>query len=259
VEEELSEELQFHIDMQTEENVRAGMSPQEARRQAVLLFGGVEGHKEECREARGAEVRAARLSWLDFKLGLRMLAPLVGGLAITVATGFGAAFFEFTGKFLNPRLPLPEAERIVAVENWDYAAGGGEPRSLHELGIWRERAESVDHLAAYMGVEHALVTGDGRSEVVYAAQMSAAAFRVAGIAPLLGRPLMDADEEEGAPPVVVIGHDVWRRLFDDDPGVVGRTVRLGSATATVAGVMPEGFRFPMNYEAWTPLPRRLLA
>jgi predicted permease len=88
---------------------------------------------------------------------------------------------------------------------------------------------------------------------VQVAEMTASGFRVARVPPLLGRRLAEEDERAGAPPVVVIGHDVWRKRFAGDPGVVGRTVQLGGAYATVVGVMPEGFAFPVSHEMWTPL------
>ena len=84
--------------------------------------------------------------------------------------------------------------------------------------------------------------------------MTASGFRVARVAPMLGRPLLDADEQPGATPVVVIGHDEWQERFDGDSAVVGRTVRLGTTEHTVVGVMPAGFRFPLNHQYWVPLP-----
>ena len=98
-----------------------------------------------------------------------------------------------------------------------------------------------------------LITDDGQSEAVEVAAMTASAFRVARVPPLLGRTLVEGDEDSGAPPAIVIGHDIWKRRFSGDPGIVGRTVRLGSERRTVAGVMPEGFSFPAAHEIWIPL------
>ena len=98
-----------------------------------------------------------------------------------------------------------------------------------------------------------LLTDDGRSETVDVAAMSASAFRVARVQPLLGRALVDADERPGAPPVIVIGHEIWRERFAADSGVLGRILRLGSEPTTIVGVMPEGFEFPAAHNAWVPL------
>ena len=127
---ELEEEIQLHIDLQTEANLRAGLSPSEARRQAVLLFGGVEGHKEDSRRAQGFELMGAKASWLDVKLGFRMLAKypgltLVGGFALMVATGVGAAFFEFSEEMLNPRVPYEGESASSRSGTWTWPAGRG--------------------------------------------------------------------------------------------------------------------------------------
>ncbi|HEX2187695.1 MAG TPA: ABC transporter permease, partial [Longimicrobiaceae bacterium] len=112
---------------------------------------------------------------------------------------------------------------------------------------------TVEELGAFRTLERNLIAGGGGGEPVEVAEISAAGFRVARVPPLLGRPLVDADERADAPPVVVLGHDLWRTRFGSDPGVVGRAVRLGNTVHTVVGVMPEGFAFPMNHRAWTPL------
>jgi putative ABC transport system permease protein len=111
----------------------------------------------------------------------------------------------------------------------------------------------VEEVGAFRMVERNLAAGAGEGEPVVVAEISASAFRIIRTPPLLGRALVEADERAGAPPVVVIGHDEWRTRFGGDPGVVGRTVRLGSTRATVAGVMPEGFGFPVSQSFWVPL------
>src|SRR6185436_3260806 len=84
-------------------------------------------------------------------------------------------------------------------------------------------------------------------------EMSASGFRLARVAPLLGRTLVDADESAGAPPVIVIGYEAWATRYEREPGILGRTVRLGGTVHTIVGVMPEGFEFPINQQYWIPL------
>ncbi len=199
-----------------------------------------------------------RISWLDAKLGVRMLVKhpgltLVGGLGLAVGVAISAAFFSVTAALVYPELPLEEGDRIVALENRDVAVNDEERRSLHDFVAWRGELRSVRDLGAFRFVDRNLVTGEGPPEPVQVAEMTAAGFRVARVPPLLGRWLVEEDERKGAPPVVVIGHDVWRSRFAGDPGVVGRDVRLGSEVHTVVGVMPEGFAFPMSQSWWTPL------
>ena len=253
----MDQEFRFHLEMETERLVREqGLDAGEARRRALVAFGGVEKHKEALRDGRG-------LAWLgglslDLKLGLRMLVKypgltVVGGLAMAFAAWVGVVAFEMVGVTLSPTLPLPGGDRVVHLRHWNVATNDAEPRALHDFLVWRRTLGSVTDLGAFRDVEHNLIGADGEGSPVVAAEVTASAFRIAPDRPLLGRTLAVADEQPGAPPVVVLGHDVWRTRFAGDSQVVGRTVRLGDAFATVVGVMPEGFEFPVSHELWTPL------
>jgi predicted permease len=111
----------------------------------------------------------------------------------------------------------------------------------------------VEDLTAIRDVSRNLITGDGAVDVVQAAEITPSGFRLAHVPPLLGRALDDEDARPGAAPVLVIGYDVWHSRFASDPDVVGRHVRLGDASATIVGVMPEGFAFPVHHHYWVPL------
>ncbi|MES2522090.1 MAG: ABC transporter permease [Gemmatimonadota bacterium] len=252
-----SEEIAFHIEMETARLERdERLHPAEARRRALVAFGGVENHKESLRDGRG-------LRWLsgltlDFKLGVRMLAKypgltLIGGLAFAFAIWTAACSFEFAGQVLFPRLPLPDADRVVAFESWDAAAGKSKPVALHDFAAWRTALKSFSELGAYRVAQRNLITSDGESRPAETAEISASAFRVASARPLLGRVFAGADERPGAPAVAVIGHDVWQTRFNGDPNVVGRVVQLGRTPTTVVGVMREGFAFPVAQNLWVPL------
>lgn len=256
-EERIAEEFRFHLDMETERLVREeGLDPVEARRRAGLAFGRVERHKQALRDGRG-------LAWLgglslDFKLGFRMLVKypgltVVGGLAMAFAIWAGTVTFVLVGQFLHPTLPLPGGDRIVQIRNWDVSASRAEPRALSDFLVWRDALRSVTDLGAYRNVSRNLIVGDDRGRRVRAAEITASAFRIAPEPPLLGRVLMRADEGAGAPPVVVVGYEVWQTQFGGDTRIVGRIVQLGDEYATVVGVMPEGFAFPVSHELWTPL------
>ncbi|MBD0318840.1 MAG: ABC transporter permease, partial [Gemmatimonadetes bacterium] len=195
---------------------------------------------------------------LDLKLGGRMLVKypgltLVGGLAMAFAIWAGAVAFVMVRLVLDPALPLPGGARIVQIHTWDASANEVEQRTLNDFLAWRGGVRTVTDLGAFRDVSLNLLVGRDAGPPVRAAEVTASAFRIAPEPPLLGRTLVPADERPGAPPVVVIGHEVWRTRFAGDPGVVGRTVQLGSEPATVVGVMREGFAFPVSHEAWTPL------
>jgi putative ABC transport system permease protein len=197
-------------------------------------------------------------SWLDFKVGLRMLArypglTVVGTVAIAVAIALGTVYFEALNKWQNPRLPIREGGRVISIRNWDVNEFAPEGRSLYDFAIWREQVKTVDDLGAAILFVRNLATQDGRVEPVRGAEITANAFALMGTAPLLGRTLTEQDEQPAEPPVVVLSHTLWERRFLRDPGVVGRIVKLGTSTATIVGVMPEGFGFPVSQRIWTPL------
>lgn len=197
-------------------------------------------------------------NWLDFKVGFRMLArypglTLVGTVAIAVAIALGSLYFEALDKWQNPRLPIQGADRVVSIRQWDASASAPEGRALHDFATWREQVKTVDDLGAAIVFVRNLATGDGRVEPVRGAEITASAFRLMGSPPLLGRTLTERDERPAEPPVAVIGHTLWKTRFASDPGVLGRTVKLGTSTATIVGVMPEGFGFPVSERIWTPL------
>ncbi len=209
--------------------------------------------------ARGLQrIAQFRFSWLDFKVGLRMLArypglTLVGTVAIAVAIALGTLYFEAVNKWKNPRLPIRNADRVVSVRNWNANEFQPEARSLHDFAIWRGQVKTIENLGAAIVVVRNLVTEDRRVEPVRGVEITANAFRLMGTPPLLGRTLTDQDERPAEPQVVVISHTLWKTRFASDAGVLGRTVKFGTATATVVGVMPEGFGFPVNERIWMPL------
>jgi putative ABC transport system permease protein len=194
----------------------------------------------------------------DYKLGVRMLLKypgltFAGGLALAIAIGLGAAWYDLSGDLFRPKLPLPGGERIVEIEMRDPTQGSDERRILHDFVTWRQELRSVADLGAYRTIERTLVLGDARTGPQTVAEITAAAFRVAAVPPLMGRPLVDADEKPGAAPVVVLGYDVWRQHFSGRADAIGQTVQLGKTARTIVGVMPEGFAFPINHRLWIPL------
>jgi predicted permease len=206
---------------------------------------------------RGGPMRMG-LSWLDFKVGIRMLSrypmlTVVGSLAMAVAIAVGAGTFEVITRVTNPTLPLPDGDRIVGLNYWHRAESDTRPPSAYDVLNWREGLRTLEDIGAFRPVQRNLIVGDQVGEPVVAAEISAAAFRVAGIPPLMGRVLVDDDESPQSPAVVVLGQRLWKMRFDADPAVIGRVVRLGATPATVVGVMPEGFAFPVRHNLWTPL------
>ncbi len=253
----MNDEFRFHIEMETDLLMRAkGLAPDEARRRALAAFGGVEKHKEALRDGRG-------LAWLtgislDVKLGGRMLLKypgltLAGGLALAIAIGIGAGYYDLMGKVLQPTIPLPEGGRIVSLETQNTLTNETEPRVVRDFLEWRRELHTIEDLGAYRADTRNLILGNAGPESIRLAALTAAAFRTARVPPLFGRGLLESDEMPGAPSVIVLGYDVWRRSLGGRQEVVGSVVKLGGTPTTVIGVMPDGFAYPYNHGAWTPL------
>jgi putative ABC transport system permease protein len=202
------------------------------------------------------------MNGLDLKLAARMLVKypgltVVGGLAMAFAIWVGVVTFAMVTPFVYPSLPLPAAERVIKIENWDTATNNEDSRILHDFGIWRDSLRSITEIGVWRDSPRNVMIDDGDPRQVYAAEISASGFRVASAAPLLGRVLVDADEQPQAPWVAVIGYDLWQTRFGSDPNVLGREVKIGTDVATIVGVMRDGFAFPVAHEFWLPF-RRVL-
>jgi predicted permease len=253
---DMTDEMRFHIEMETERLQRRGLSPDEAARQAAISFGGVEKYRGAGRDALG-------LTWLrglstDMKLGTRMLRKhpgltAVALFALSLAIGAGAAYLEFVNDLMHGKLPFADADRIVGIQMWDRRSGDPEHRVSADYVSWQSSLRSFEELAAFRRLDFTLTTPDGHAEPVEAAEMTPSAFHIARVAPLFGRPLIDDDARPGAPPVAVIGYDLWTLRFGSDPEVVGQVVRLGQQPYTIVGVMPQGFGLPVYHSIWVPL------
>jgi putative ABC transport system permease protein len=199
------------------------------------------------------------VSWLDWKLAARLLLKypaltIIGGLSLAGAIAIGAVGIEVADELLYKRLPFDQGSRVVRLETYDTAAQRVEPRVLHDFAIWRRSLKTVVELGAARVSERNVLTGEGRVESLRVAEITASAFPLTRVQPLLGRALQPTDETLGAEPVVVLGYDIWQRQFLRDPAIIGRVVTVGRTARTVVGVMPPRFGFPRNQQLWVPLP-----
>jgi predicted permease len=172
-------------------------------------------------------------------------------MAVGVALAAGA--YAFFNSYFYPELPLNEGDRIVALAKFDRRRGYEDERLLHDYLVWRRELRSIVDLGAFRTIKRNLVSETGQAEPIKIAEMTASGFRLTRVPPLLGRTLIDADEQSGAAPVIVIGYDVWQSQFAGDRSIVGRQIRIGRDAHTIVGVMPDGFGFPINHQYWVPL------
>ncbi len=174
-------------------------------------------------------------------------------LALGLGIGFTAIMFSITHGALYRGLPFPDGDRI-------YAAFGTNPSqdiertsiSIRDYVDWRDHQRSFPELAAFYNGTINVTYGEG--PIRYdGAFMTASTFRVLGVQPFLGRAFRDDEDQPGAAPVLILGHHVWRDDYGSDPGVLGQAVTVNGEEATIIGVMPEGFRFPVLEDVWVPL------
>jgi putative ABC transport system permease protein len=255
---DLQRELAGHLALAEDELRRQGHAPTDAARRARAAAGGRIQALEAMRDQRGLPWLSS--SWLDMKLGLRLLVrnwglTLVGGLAMSVAIGIAAVVFTAFDVIMWSSLPLEEGDRIVAIQVWDREASERRDAGWQDFERWRGGLQSVEEVGAFQAIRRNVIAADGSVELVSVAEISAAGFRVARVPAQIGRGIDDADVAPGATPVIVIGHDVWQRRFAGARDVIGRELRLGETVHTVVGVMPDGFQFPLNFRYWVPLQR----
>src|SRR3954468_10387592 len=260
-EQELAREIRSHLQLLEDQYLASGMDATEARYAARRAFGGVEQVKEHQREVRMFRWLAG---WpMDLKLGGRMLVKypgltIVGGVAMAFAIAVGLVVVQVMSLFTNPMLPLSQGARLVDIRSVDVAANVPEKKVLHDFLEWQHLLRSLTDVGAWRDSSRNLVVAAGDARPVNVAEMSVSGFRVADGEPLMGRVLVEADEQPAAPAVAVIGYDVWRTRFGSDPNVLGRAVQLGSENATIVGVMREGFEFPISHDVWLPLKTAVL-
>jgi predicted permease len=196
-------------------------------------------------------------SLLDVKLGVRMLMKhpgltLASTFALAVGIPVGLAPAHFVDGIMAP-LPVAEGDRIRSLRLWSPALGRAAETTYVDYQTWRPLVSSFEALGAFRETTYNVDPAESGGAGVRGAGMTASAFEIVRVQPLLGRYLQPADEAPGAEDVVVIGYDLWQARYAGDGSIVGRSVRLGSTPHTVVGVMPEGFYFPERQNAWTPL------
>jgi putative ABC transport system permease protein len=195
---------------------------------------------------------------LDLKLSLRMLVKypmltIVGGIAITVASAIGIGATEFVRDLVAPELPLEQGDRIVRLTQIDSEAGRSTGPSLYDLSVWDESVTSLEDIGAFATMEQGFLSDRGEVGTVSLARTSPSLFELTRVPPLMGRFLTDEDARPSASPVVVLGYTAWQTLLDGDADPLGREVQIGGTPTTVVGIMPEGYGFPSNQNAWVPL------
>lgn len=260
---ELNDELASHLQFHIEDNIRKGMSPAEARRDALLALGGLEQTKELVRDQQTLPFLESLLQDLRFASSLLRKSPGFTAVAVlTLAIGIGgtAAIFGAINPILFESLPYPHANRIMAI--WELRNDGSHNGAT--FGMYRgllDQQRSFDSLAVFHPWQPTL-TGATRPERLDAQSVSASYFQVLGVSPILGRDFQPSDDYLHGPTVVILSDRLWRRRFSADPNIIGRNITLeesagfaASNSYTVIGIMPRRFENVLapSVELWAPL------
>src|SRR5262247_3574128 len=244
LEQELEDEIRSHLEMQIEDNLRQGMSPDEARYEALRKFGGVERVKERYRDRRSLAIVDSTLQDLRYALrALRRSPGFAVVTALTLALGIGAnmAIFSLIDAVLLKRLPVKHPERLALLRHADSRATVT-PFGYHTYKQFRDQNQVFSGVLAYHPLR-LTVSVDGQPEPAVAGQLlSGNYYEVLGVNAALGRTILPDDERApGESPVCVISHNYWRGRFGGDPAVVGKTIHIGGAPFTIVGVTPPEF------------------
>ncbi len=249
---DLRDELQSHLDMETAENIRRGMHPDEARRQALLASGGLTQAAEAVRDQRG-------LPWLesvaaDIRYALRALRhgpAFTTVVVITLALGIGAntAIFSVVRGVLLKPLPHRDGDRLVYLrQSTDGPGGANLTFSVPEVRDLRNGVPSLAGIAEYSPWTAIHQSNDG-AERIGVGLVTGNYFEVMGLSAVLGRVTRPGDDGPGVPPVAVLTHDYWRKRFGGDSGIVGKQVTLDKKSVTVIGVLQPAPFFPDRIDA----------
>ena len=254
VEHELNAELQYHVDRQTELNIQRGMSPNEARREAVISVGGIEPLKDDCREARLG--RTIEILAQDIRYGIRVLRKNPGYASAVVATlalGIGAntAIFSLIyGVFLRP-LPYHDGSRLVVLhQNVKQSGKNDIGFSPLEVTDYAEHSHTLDGVVEHHAMTFLLI-GKESAERVATSVVSVNFFDVLGVKPLLGRTFLPSDDNRTTA-VLVLSYQYWQGHQGGDPNIIGKVFQMNNMPHTVIGVLPPIPQYPQEADVYMP-------
>jgi putative ABC transport system permease protein len=246
---ELDTEIASHIDFATEENIRRGMSPEEARRQALVRFGGVEQAKQKHREARG--LPALEILWQDLRYAARTLRrdrsfAVISILILALGIGATTAMFSIIRAVLLKPLAYQDPGRVVLL------AKGITPVRFDEM---KAASRSYTSLGAFSGLENFTFSGMGEPEILKGARVSANFLQILGVGPLYGRNFLAQEDKPGAPAVAMISAEFWQKRFNRDRGAIGKSITLSGVPYAIAGILSSDFQFPFRgVDVWVTRP-----
>jgi putative ABC transport system permease protein len=255
---QLDSELRFHIEGLIDEKIAAGLGPEEARRQALLEFGGKEQWKEELRDVHRVAVIESTLSNLKSAFrGMRRSPSFAGAIIVTLALGIGAnsAIFSALDAILLRPLPFPDGDQLMSLIQYNPKAKNPETAIAPvRIEDWNRMNSTFQAISGYY-TEDVSESSGTLPEKITRAWIAPRFFQVWGIAPALGREFLPEDFRAQGPDSVIISDRFWRRRFGADPSAVGKKLRFAPYAYTIVGIMPTSFLFPnRDVDVWSPSP-----
>ena len=255
---EFAEELESHLQMHTEDNLRAGLTPEEARRQAIIKLGGVEPAKEKYRRQRGLPLIEMLVQ--DLRYGLRMLIKrpsftVIAVISLALGIGANTAIFSLVNTMVLRPLPVERPEQLVALQN----EAGLKVSMAFSYPNYKDFRDRNDVFAGLIGYRFAplSVSHDGVNEKLWGYIVTGNYFDLLGVKAALGRVISpDDDRLPGAHPVTVLSYKCWLQRFGADPGIIGKSLIANGRSFTIIGVAPRGFfgtEFIAAPELWFPM------
>src|SRR5262245_9285073 len=256
----MDEEFAFHIDMETRRLMDGGVPAPEARRRALLTFGGLDGHRETMRDERGA--RWFHDAGADVRYALQTMKRSPGfsvAVALTLGLGIGVngAIFGYVNSMLFRPIPARDAGELVGLFDRDGRTGDVKQIWYPDYVSFRDRSGAFESLAGLTALPLNLTTRVGAGDMVWGEMVTENFFSVLDMRPAAGRFFSERDAPQGANPLLVLSYESWRNRFNADPAIEGKTVRLNGREFTITGVAAKGFRgirlFGFWAEMWVPI------
>jgi predicted permease len=256
-ESELARELESHIQMQTEDNLRLGMTYKQAHRDAVLKFGGVESAKEDYRDQRGLPQLDLLLQ--DWRYGLRQFRRTPGFtafalLALAIGIGANATVFSVVNQVLLKPPAYCDPNRIVLLQSVNPKQETLEGYSSYDdFRDLQRHSKMLKGISAVSPRWNFTLQGLGGAEQVQGHWTSASLFGLLGVNPILGRTFTAAEDTPGNIQAVILSYELWQRAYGGSAAIIGTPIRIDNSSAPIIGVMPRGFRFLQDVDLWVPL------
>jgi putative ABC transport system permease protein len=256
---DIDREMRTHVELQVEANIKAGMSPAQAREQALRSFGNVTKAVDAAYDVKGGGLFETVTQ--DVRYGARMLTKhkaFTAVAVITLALGIGAntAIFSVVNELLLRPLPFRDAERVVML--WEVTPEGRHQNTTSRANFrgWRDQSSSFELMAAFTDQRFNL-TGNGEPEELSVQFATPELFKVLGVDPLLGRTFSPDDDGPGKPPVAVLSYGLWQRRLGGQTNVIGQPITLNGEKFSIIGVMPASFQFHIKHRSGTGRPAEL--